>query len=326
MFFDIKHIYKYIKITILKIVIALGGNALGNSPEEQLDLVKKSSSVIVDFIEEGHNIILTHGNGPQVGMINKAFEDSKKADDNSPHIPFAECNAMSQGYIGFHLQNGIREELERRNITKSITSVVTQVVVDKSDSAFNNPTKPIGLFYSKEDAEAIAQKSSYTFIEDSGRGYRRVVPSPKPLDIVEKEAISCLVNNGHIVVAVGGGGIPVYKEDNQLIGIDAVIDKDFASAKLAEQLDADYLIILTAVEKVAINFNKENEEWLSKIDIPTIEKYIKEGHFAPGSMLPKIQAAKNFATSKKGRKVLITSLEKASYGIKGKTGTVIEDL
>ncbi len=310
----------------MKIVIALGGNAIGKNPAKQLNLVKKSSSVIVDFIEQGHDVIITHGNGPQVGMINKAFEDSKKINENSPHIPFAECNAMSQGYIGFHLQNGIREELRKRKINKSITAVVTQVVVDKSDSAFNNPTKPIGSFYSKEEADEIAKKTSYTFVEDSGRGYRRVVPSPIPLDIIEKDAISCLVNNGHIVIAVGGGGVPVYRENEQLIGIDAVIDKDFASSKLAERLDADYLIILTSVEKVAINFNKENQEWLSKIDIPTIDKYIKEGHFAPGSMLPKIEAAKNFALSKKGRKVLITSLEKASYGIKGETGTVIEDI
>ena len=309
----------------MKIVIALGGNALGNSPKEQLDLVKKNSSVIVDFIEDGHDVILTHGNGPQIGMINKAFEESKKVDKNTPIIPFAECIAMSQGYIGFHLQNGILEELRKRKINKTITAVVTQVVVDENDPAFTNPTKPIGLFYSKEEAEKIEKETQNTFVEDSGRGYRRVVSSPKPIDIVEKDSIACLVKSGHIVIAVGGGGIPVYRKNDQLIGIDAVIDKDFASAKLAEKLNADYLIILTAVEKVAINFGKENQEWISELDIETTDKYIQEGHFAPGSMLPKIEAAKSFAMSKEGRKVLITSLEKAAQGIKGLTGTIIEN-
>lgn len=310
----------------MRVVIALGGNALGNSPKEQLELVKESAVSIVDLIEEGHEVIVAHGNGPQVGMINKAFEDSRSAGGNKPLIPFAECNAMSQGYIGFHLQNGIREELLKRNIHKSVASIVTQVVVDKEDPAFASPSKPIGAFYSKEQAEEIAEKTSYTFVEDSGRGYRRVVPSPRPLEIVEADMVSCLVENGHVVVAVGGGGIPVYREGNELIGIDAVIDKDFASAKLAGKLGADYLVILTAVEKVAINFGKDNEEWLSSLDIATADRYIGEGHFAPGSMLPKIEAAKDFALSRKGRRALITSLEKAAQGIRGETGTVIEDL
>lgn len=310
----------------MKIVIALGGNALGNTPKEQLDLVKQNANTIVDLIAEGHEVIIAHGNGPQVGMINKAFETSRRVDETVPLIPFAECNAMSQGYIGFHLQNGIREELKNRNINKSIAAIATQMVVDKDDPAFQNPTKPIGSFYNQEEAEKIAEATGYIFVEDSGRGYRRVVPSPRPVEIVEQEIISCLVDNGHIVIAVGGGGIPVYQDGTQLIGIDAVIDKDFASSKLAEKLDADYLIILTAVEKVAINFGKENEEWLSHLDIATAEKYIEEGHFAPGSMLPKVRAAKNFALSKKGRKALITSLEKAAEGLRGETGTVIEDI
>lgn len=309
----------------MKIVIALGGNALGNSPKEQLALVKENSAPIVDLVEEGHEVIIAHGNGPQVGMINSAFEESKKLDDSMPEVPFAECNAMSQGYIGFHLQNGIREELRRRNIKKSVAAVVTQVIVDKEDPAFDNPTKPIGSFYSKEEADKIARESSYTFVEDSGRGYRRVVASPMPVDIVEADVLSSLVDNGHIVVAVGGGGIPVYENGEELVGLDAVIDKDFASSKLAEQLNADYLIILTAVDQVAINFGKENEEWLSQLDIQTTDKYIEEGHFAPGSMLPKIEAAKEFALSKKGRRALITSLEKASQGIRGETGTIIEN-
>lgn len=307
----------------MKIVIALGGNALGNSPREQIELVRQSSKPIVDLIQDGHDVVIAHGNGPQVGMINLAFEESKKVNKNIPEVPFAECNAMSQGYIGYHLQNAIREELNRRNINKSIGTVVTQVIVDKEDQAFKNPTKPIGAFYNKEEAEKIAEETSYIFKEDSGRGYRRVVASPKPIDIVEIDILSTLIDNDHLVIAVGGGGIPVYKEEGSLIGIDAVIDKDFASSKLAEKLDADYLIILTAVDQVAINFGKENEQWLSELDIETTDRYIDEGHFAPGSMLPKIEAAKGFALSKKGRKALITSLEKASQGIKGETGTII---
>lgn len=309
----------------MRIVIALGGNALGSNPKEQLELVKKSSGPIVNLIEEGHKVIITHGNGPQVGMINLAFEESKDVNDSIPEVPFAECNAMSQGYIGYHLQNAIREELEKRDIKRGVSTLVTQVIVDKNDSAFDNPTKPIGGFFTKEESEKLSKDSGETFVEDSGRGYRRVVASPKPVDVVELESISTLVENDNIVITVGGGGIPVYKDGNSLIGIDAVIDKDFSSAKLAEQLQADYLIILTAVDKVAINYGKENEKWLDSLDIKTLNKYIDEGHFAPGSMLPKIEAAREFAVSKKGRKALITSLEKTNEGIKGETGTIIED-
>lgn len=310
----------------MRVVIALGGNALGNSPKEQLELVRESAVSIVDLIEDGHEVIVAHGNGPQVGMINKAFEDSRNAGGNKPLIPFAECNAMSQGYIGFHLQNGIRQELSKRGIDKTVASVVTQVVVDKEDKAFANPTKPIGAFYTKEQADEIAKATGYTFVEDAGRGYRRVVPSPQPLEIVEVDAISCLVNNGHVVVAVGGGGIPVYKQGSELVGIDAVIDKDFASARLAGRLDADYLVILTAVEKVAVNYGKTDELPLSRLDIAMVNRYIGEGHFAPGSMLPKVEAAKAFALSGPGRKALITSLEKAAQGLRGETGTLIENL
>lgn len=309
----------------MKIVIALGGNALGSNPKEQLNLVRGSSKPIADLIEEGHDIVIAHGNGPQVGMINLAFEESRKINNTIPYVPFAECNAMSQGYIGFHLQNAIREELERRGIKKSVVTVVTQVVVDKDDPAFKEPTKPIGSFYTKEEAEKLTQETSCIYKEDSGRGYRRVVASPMPIDVVEIDVISTLVDNEHVVISVGGGGIPVYEEGQALRGVDAVIDKDFASSVLAEKLAADYLIILTAVDKVAINFGKENEEWLSELDIESLDKFIEEGHFAPGSMLPKIEAARRFATSKRGRKALITSLEKASEGIRGETGTVIED-
>lgn len=309
----------------MRIVVALGGNALGNSPEEQLDLVKQSSKPIVDLIEQGHDLVIAHGNGPQVGMINIAFEEARKVNDSIAKLPFAECNAMSQGYIGYHLQNAIREELLKRNIKKPLATIVTQVVVDKGDPAFQKPSKPIGSFYSREEAEKLSKDSSHIYKEDAGRGYRRVVPSPRPIDIVEIDIISNLVDSGSIVIAAGGGGIPVYRDGESLIGIDAVIDKDFASSKLAEKLGADYLIILTAVEKVAINFGKENEEWLSYLDIESLDKYIEENHFAAGSMLPKVRAAKDFALSKRGRRALITSLEKACQGIEGKTGTIIEN-
>ncbi|NLY37448.1 MAG: carbamate kinase [Tissierellia bacterium] len=309
----------------MKIVLALGGNALGESPKQQLELVKLSAKPIADLIEQGHDVIVAHGNGPQVGMINLAFEESKKMNKKIPDVPFAECNAMSQGYIGYHLQNALREELKDRSIEKSVATIITQVIVDRNDPAFVNPTKPIGGFYSLEEAEKLTEENTYAFVEDAGRGYRRVIASPKPLDIAEIEIISTLVDSGHLVIAVGGGGIPVYEEGHRLIGIDAVIDKDFASSKLAEKLNADYLIILTAVDQVAINFGKPDEKWLSELDVETTNRYIKEGHFAPGSMLPKVEAAKEFALSKKGRKALITSLGKASLGIQGKTGTRIEN-
>jgi len=306
-----------------KIVVALGGNALGNTPEEQIELVKNTAKPIVDLIEAGHEVILAHGNGPQVGMINLAMATSAGSASNTPEMPFPECGAMSQGYIGYHLQNAIREELLNRGMHNPVATVITQVIVDKNDPAFSKPTKPIGAFYSKEEADKQTAEKGYTMVEDSGRGWRRVVASPQPLDVAEKETVKALVEHGHIVITVGGGGIPVYQEGNKLIGIPAVIDKDFASAKIAEILEADYLIILTAVEKVAINFGKPDVQWLSELSIDEAEAYIKEGHFAPGSMLPKVQAAIKFAKSSPGRKALITSLEKAKEGIEGLTGTVI---
>lgn len=306
-----------------KIVVALGGNALGNSPEEQLMLVKNTAKPIVDLIEAGHEVILAHGNGPQVGMINLAMSTAANSPAGTPDMPFPECGAMSQGYIGFHLQNAIREELLNRGMDTPVATVITQVIVDKNDPAFQKPTKPIGAFYSKEEADRLIAEKGYTMVEDAGRGYRRVVASPKPVDVAEKATVAALVEKGHVVITVGGGGIPVYADGNTLVGIPAVIDKDFASAKIAEILDADYLIILTAVEKVAINFGKPEEKWLSELSIEEAEQYIGEGHFAPGSMLPKVQAAMGFAASKPGRKSLITSLEKAKEGIEGLTGTVI---
>ncbi len=306
-----------------KIVVALGGNALGNTPEEQVHAVRHTAKPIVDLIADGHEVIIVHGNGPQVGMINLAMDMSSKSSAGTPEMPFPECGAMSQGYIGYHLQNAIREELLDRSMDIPVATVVSQVIVDKNDPAFQNPTKPVGSFYTKEEAEKMTVEKGFVMKEDAGRGYRRVVASPLPIDVAEKETIKTLVANNQVVIAVGGGGIPVYKEGNKLIGIPAVIDKDFASAKLAEILDADYLIVLTAVEQVAINFGKENEKWLSTLTIEEANRYIEEGHFAPGSMLPKVKAAMSFAQSKEGRKALITSLEKASAGIAGETGTKI---
>lgn len=308
-----------------KIVVALGGNALGNTPEEQLELVMHTAKPIVDLIEAGHEVILAHGNGPQVGMINLAMSTSALSASKTPEMPFPECGAMSQGYIGYHLQNAIREELLNRGIHTPVATVITQVIVDKNDPAFGKPTKPIGAFYSKEEAEKLMAEKGYSMVEDAGRGWRRVVASPQPIDVAEKETVKALVKHGHVVITVGGGGIPVYQEGNKLIGIPAVIDKDFASAKIAEILDADYLIILTAVDRVAINFGKPDVKWLSEMSLSEAEQYINEGHFAPGSMLPKVQAAMKFAKSLPGRKALITSLEKAKEGIEGRTGTVIVD-
>jgi carbamate kinase len=308
-----------------RIVIALGGNALGNNPEEQLELVKNTAKAIVDLIKEGHEIMIGHGNGPQVGMINLAMEYASQEGANTPTMPFPECGAMSQGYIGYHLQQAIGNELKRENIDKCCVTVITQVVVDEHDPAFKNPTKPIGSFYTKEDAEKIEKEKGYTFVEDSGRGYRRVVASPKPVEIVESNVIEKIVATGNIVITVGGGGIPVIKTNNgELKGVPAVIDKDSSSAKLAQDLAADMLIILTAVEKVAINFNKPDQKDLSSMTLKECEKYISEGHFAKGSMLPKVEACKKFVEeSPKNAMAIITSLEKAAEAIRGETGTTI---
>lgn len=305
-----------------KIVIALGGNALGNNLPEQMVAVKSTAKAIVDLIEEGNEVVISHGNGPQVGMINIAMAEYSKDKPNFPAAPMSVCVGMSQGYIGYDLQNAIRSELLARGINKPVATIVTQVVVDKEDPAFLNPTKPIGRFMTEEEAKAEEAKGEKV-MEDAGRGYRKVVASPKPVDIVEIETIRSLCEAGQIVIACGGGGIPVIKEGNELKGASAVIDKDFASALMAEKLDADYLIILTGVEKCAINFGKENEKWLDNISVEEAKQYIGEGHFAPGSMLPKVEAAVKFASSAENRKALITLLEKAKEGIQGKTGTVI---
>lgn len=304
-----------------KVVLALGGNALGNSPEEQIKAVRKTAVSIVDLVEDGNEVIVCHGNGPQVGMINLAMETAHNSNPQISNMPFAECVAMSQGYIGYHLQKAIKNELSKRNMKNAVSTIITQVKVDKNDEAFANPTKPVGLFYSKEESEKLAAESGYTFKEDSNRGYRRVVPSPKPIDIIEKEEINTLIKEDFIVIAGGGGGIPVVENDGQLEGIGAVIDKDFTSEKLAEISDADLLIILTAVEKVCINYGTENEEGLDELNLSRAQKLIEEKQFAEGSMLPKVKACLSFVQSGEGKTALITSLEKAKEGINGLTGT-----
>lgn len=309
-----------------RIVIALGGNALGNNPKEQQQMIDAATPSLIGLISQGHEIILSHGNGPQVGMINLAFQTAAAVTDKVVPMELMECTAMSQGYIGYHLQKGIKKELRRQKMPWHVASVVTQVIVDKNDPAFLNPTKPIGGFYSKEEAEKkMKDNPEIKFIEDAGRGYRRVVASPKPVDIAERASILNLLDNEYIVIACGGGGIPVIIDENgDYEGVPAVIDKDFASAKLAEAVGADYLFILTAVDRVAIHFGKPEQKELEHMSVEEALKYCEEGHFAPGSMLPKVNAAINFAKSKKGRKAVIASLEKAPFAMKGESGTMIE--
>ena len=308
-----------------RIVIALGGNALGNNLPEQMIAVKQTSKAIADLIEQGHQVVIAHGNGPQVGMIQNAMTELTRSDpEKYIPCPLSVCVAMSQGYIGYDLQNGLREELLDRGIQKGVATVLTQVEVDPNDPAFQNPTKPIGAFMTKEEAEGLVAERDYKVVEDAGRGYRRVVASPQPVSIVEIQSIQDMVEAGLVVVACGGGGIPVFKtEGHHLKGAAAVIDKDFASEKMAEQLEADTLISLTAVEKVAVNFNKLDQKWLDHMTPDEARKYMAEGQFAPGSMLPKVEAAVRFAESRPGRRALITLLEKAGAGVAGETGTTI---
>lgn len=307
-----------------RIVVALGGNALGNTPEQQLELVKDTAKPIVDLVEQGYEVIIGHGNGPQVGMINLAMEFSANQGGNTPYMPFPECGAMTQGYIGYHLQQAIQDELRARGIKKSCATVVTQVVVDESDPGFQKPSKPVGSFYNKEQADAIAAEKGFTFVEDAGRGYRRVVPSPIPKRIVELEVVEQLVSAGNIVITVGGGGIPVVETDHGLKGVAAVIDKDRASALLARDAKADQLIILTAVDRVCVNFNKPNQRELPQMTLAEAEEYIAQGQFAPGSMLPKVQSCMEFVQGNvNGGTALITSLSRAAEALEGKTGTIV---
>ena len=305
-----------------KIVVALGGNALGNTPKEQLELVKQTAGTLVDLALEGYQVIVGHGNGPQVGMIHNAMSFSNANGGETPEIPFAECGAMSQGYIGYHLQQAIQNELTKRGSNIKCATVVTQVVVDKDDPAFNNPTKPVGIFYSEEEAKQKMKETGDTYVEDAGRGWRKVVASPIPVRIQELDFIKTLSDTGAIVIAIGGGGIPVIEEDHLLKGVSAVIDKDNASARLAIDLKAERLVILTAIEKVCIHFNLSNEIKLDEITIDEALEYIKENEFAAGSMLPKVQACIKYV-EETGHSALITSLEKAKEGLQGKTGTKI---
>lgn len=308
-----------------RIVVALGGNALGNNLPEQMEAVRETAKAIAGLIEGGNEVIVAHGNGPQVGMIQKAMAGLTRSDpERYIPCPLSVCVAMSQGYIGYDLQNALREELLDRGIRKGVATVLTQVEVDPEDPAFRNPTKPIGAFMTEAEAKRMAAEQGCDVMEDAGRGWRRVVASPTRVWVVERETSRTGPENGQVVIACGGGGIPVIAaQGNHLKGAAAVIDKDFASEKLAELLDADYLIILTAVEKAAIHYGKPEQKWLDTITVEEAKTYCEEGHFAPGSMLPKVEAAMAFAASKPGRRALITLLEKAREGIEGKTGTVI---
>ena len=309
-----------------KIVVALGGNALQEAgkpatAEAQLEVVEKTAEHIADIIGEGYEVVVAHGNGPQVGRL---VLQNEYANDITPAMPFDVCGAMSQGMIGYHIQQGLSKVLRHRGSKAQVATVVTQVVVDQNDPKFQNPSKPIGPFYKEDEARAIAAEKGYVMKEDAGRGWRRVVASPVPVEIVELDAVKCLVDNGFVVVSVGGGGIPVIRKENgDLEGTAAVIDKDLASEKLAEDLNADALVILTAVEKVSINYNKPNQKDLSTLTVAEAKQYMAEGHFAPGSMLPKIEAAVKFVESKPGRRSIITSLDKAVEALEGKAGTTI---
>lgn len=306
-----------------RIVVALGGNALGNTPEEQQLRVHKAVQPIADLLRQGNQVIIAHGNGPQVGMINLAFETASLADLKQPGMPFPECGAMSQGYIGYHLQNALQAELKRQCLPQKVATLITQVEVDPADQAFQNPTKPIGSFYSLEQADILAMTKGYVMKEDANRGYRRVVASPKPIGIVEIDVIRSLVDAGHVVICVGGGGIPVVKQDQHYQGVAAVIDKDFASAKLAELIQADMLVILTAVNKVKINFNRPDQRDLEDISVAELRSYLDKGHFLKGSMLPKVEAAIAFVEHNPQGIAIIASLEEAALAVLGKTGTLV---
>ena len=300
----------------MRIVVALGGNALGSNAQEQLQTVKKTARRLVDLVAMGNELIISHGNGPQVGMIYKAMSK----DD----FPFAECGAMSQGYIGYHLQQAMQAEFEKRNMRRKVATIISQVEVDKNDPAFQNPTKPIGNFYTKKEAMALQKAGMGVYKEDAGRGYRRVVPSPKPIKICELKTIEKMIQERNIVITCGGGGIPVVDTNKGYKGVDAVIDKDRTSSLLATKLEADILLILTTVEKASINFNKPNEKKIGNITLDEAKMYIENKEFAEGSMLPKVEACIEFVEHSKGKKAIITSLAKAKFAIEGKTGTVIE--
>lgn len=307
-----------------RIVVALGGNALGNTPEEQIHAARYAAKIIVKLIKSGNKLVIGHGNGPQIGMINLAMDCAERSELKVPHLSFDECSAMSQGYIGYHLQQAIQQILNEENIDKNVLSVVTEVEVNKEDEAFSNPTKPIGKYYDEQTAKELENKMGFKFKYFKDQGYRRVVASPFPKQIIEINAVKQIFENDIIVITVGGGGIPVIRtEEGTLRGIDAVIDKDKSCAKLADDLDADVLLILTAVDQVYINFGKDNQELISKLSVPEAKKYIKEGQFGVGSMLPKIEACIDFVKNHSNRVSIITSLEKAAEALEEKSGTRI---
>ena len=306
-----------------RIVIVLGGNALGDTLEQQQKAVQSTAGVIADLVQQGHRVIVSHGNGPQVGIIQNAMNALSREEPEQGTTPLYISGAMSQAYIGFDLQNALRFQLRQRELPHPVCTLLTQCLVDPQDPAFSSPSKPIGKFLSRQDAQAVAQKNGYLMKEDAGRGYRRYVPSPQPRDIVEKDSISLLSDSGAVVICCGGGGVPVIRDKEGLRGIDAVIDKDFASELLAEELKADRLVILTAVEKVAIHYKTEREQALDRLTPQQARQYEREGHFAAGSMLPKVQAAVRFAESSPGRKAIITHLYSAQEALAGHTGTVV---
>ena len=307
-----------------RIVVALGGNALGNTPAEQREKAEKAAETLAGLIEQGHEIVVAHGNGPQVGMINLGLSYAAQSGVIRAEIPFPECGAMSQGYIGYHLQNAVLRALRERGLEKNVCTVVTQVEVDAADPAFQNPSKPVGAFYSEAEAAARMAAGDGVYQEDAGRGWRRVVPSPQPVDIVEKESVLTLLRSGCMVIACGGGGIPVVKKGKgDYEGVEAVIDKDYASECLAEVISADFLFILTAVDRVCVNFKRPDQREVREMTADEAERYDAEGQFAPGSMLPKVRAAVKFARSAPGRRAVICSLEKATLALSGKSGTLV---
>ncbi len=313
----------YTKGEGMSVVIALGGNALGSTPEEQLELVENTAVHIADMVAEGINVVVSHGNGPQVGMISNAFAEASEHDDAIPEMPFPECGAMSQGYIGYQLSQALLGELKRRSILRSTACVLTQTVVYPEDPAFQHPTKPVGPFLTEEEAKRRAAEDGATYAEDAGRGWRMMVASPRPQRIVELDAIKDLMDDGYIVIAAGGGGVPVFEYDDSYHGVPAVIDKDRTSAKLAADFKADMLVILTAVEKVAVNFGKPDQQNIDHMTVSEARAFIEEGQFAPGSMLPKVLACIEYLNQHPNGKALITSLEKAAEGLRGETGTTI---
>ena len=306
-----------------RIVIALGGNALGKNLEEQMHAVKTTASAIADLIEDDHEVVIAHGNGPQVGMIQNAFAAYHKQQAKSDIMPLSMCVAMSQGYIGYDLQNMIGEELDRRGLGIHCATVLTQVAVDPADPAFQHPTKPIGAFMTETEARVFAKATGYQVREDSGRGWRRVVPSPVPQDIVELETVRDLMEDGCVVIAAGGGGIPVTVRDGVHTAVDAIVDKDLTSAILAWRVRADILVILTAVEKVYLDFGKPTQKALDAMAVSEARAYMEQGQFAPGSMLPKVQACVKFVEAHPGGRAVITSLDHAAAGLRGETGTLI---